>query len=194
MLTAPGVLFFVTRFGGTSLRRLAFNEKYDSGAWAFLDNSVNPQIARLVEKYSGGGSILSAGCGPGALLTKLEPAAYRKFYGFDISLSAIAKARRLHYPKTQFDVSDIQTFQCAASFDLILFEESLYYVNVLWRRRVLRRYTKMLKPNGSIIVTVAHPNRFKDILRHIGSHYEVIERGPFESGEGVFIVFRPIAA
>src|SRR3954471_23274452 len=161
MLTARGVLFMVTRFGGQRLRRLAFDQKYESGEWGFLQSAVNPGAVSLVNRYGKGHSVLVVGCGQGALIAELWPDDFRSVTAFDVSASAIEYARQRCHPNMVFEVNDMENFESTGKFDLILFEESLYYVNAFRRRTVLQRYTKMLSPNGVIIVTIAHPDRFR---------------------------------
>jgi SAM-dependent methyltransferase len=59
-------------------------------------------------------------------------------------------------------------------YDLILFEESLYYVPFS-RQRLLRRYARSLRPGGLFIVTVAHPDQFTGMIRMIRTNFQIIE-------------------
>ena len=137
-----GILYVLTRFGGPVGRRIAFDQYYRTGQWDYLDKNHSEEMVRLVEKYARGGRILDMGCGTGILASRLADDSYEYYRGIDASSEAIDRARKRASKKIGFEVGDIQNYRCDESFDVIVFEDSLYYVP-FFRRRLLKRYARM---------------------------------------------------
>jgi len=147
-------------------------------------------MVRVVEKYAKKGRILDMGCGTGILASMLNPDCFEHYLGVDASQEAIALAQKRKNVKVNFEVSDIQSYKCRGKFDLIMFEESLYYVP-FFRRRLLMRFAQSLCPEGLFIVTVADPNRFRRMIRMIRKNFQVVEdRFTSPTGRRLILVFR----
>lgn len=189
ILAAKGVLYLLTRYAGSVMRRCSFDQYYKSGRWDYLDNTHNPEIVNIVEKYANKGRILDMGCGPGILASLLNPDFFEYYRGVDISSEAIALARKRKSEKVHFEISDIQSYSCTDDFDLIIFEESLYYVP-FFRRRLLRCYAQRLRPGGSFIVTATHPRRFARMIKMIRKNFTVIEDKYFTNSRRSLLVFK----
>ncbi|HEU6449331.1 MAG TPA: class I SAM-dependent methyltransferase [Verrucomicrobiae bacterium] len=166
-----GIHYFFTRFGGSTLRRLSFDEKYRSGEWKFEGD--NPELARLVEQHSNNGHILILGCGSAPIASALNPESFRSVLGIDLSPEAIASAKKRAGEKIRFEVGDMTRFQCCKNYDVILFSDSLNYVNWFARRWLLKKLCRHLTPHGRIIVVTAEPERYAGILRMIRRHFTV---------------------
>jgi len=189
ILTVPGILYFFTRFGGSALRRQAFNQKYRDGSWDYFDKEHSPEMVKVIEEYAKQGRILDMGCGTGILASMLCPDSFEHYLGVDVSPEAITKAYKRKSGKIQFEISNIQSYRCKADFDLIVFEESLYYVPI-FRRRLLRRFAQHLRPGGLFVVTVADPRRFKGMIRMIRKNFQIIEDRCFQESKRLLLVFR----
>ena len=190
ILSMKGVLYVVTRFGGTRLRRIALSGRHASGGWNFLEQSSVREMVSLAEEHCSHGRILDMGCGTGSLGAALDPQQYESYLGVELSKPGLEKALSRGLTKPRFEAGDIQTFDTDERFDLIVFEETLYYVNPLIRRKTLERYSRLLKPGGRIIVTAAEPKRFANMLDMIRSDYEVLEDRTFTNSRRHLMVFR----
>jgi len=184
-----GIFYILTRFGGSSLRRRALDCNYVTGGWDLLDKERSPEMTEVVKKYIGQGDILELGCGVGTLADTLGPEAFKSYVGVDASREAISKALRTKNAKMDFVVGDIQSYKCKRKYDLIIFEESLYYVNPFFRRRVLKKNAQHLKDNGLFIVTVADPQRFAKMIRMICKNFEIAEKRHFSGSDRLLLVF-----
>src|SRR5262249_13102297 len=73
LLGAKGVHFLVTRFGSEKLRRVAFDDKYRRGVWAF-DGDGSGELPEVVKRYLRKGDLLVLGCGRASVLDGLSDA------------------------------------------------------------------------------------------------------------------------
>jgi len=189
LLALRGVFYFLTRFCGSRLRRSSFDAYYRSGQWDRLDTSHSEEMVRVVKKYAGKGRILDMGCGTGILASRLAEDSFEYYRGIDASTEAVRLCRNRTNDKTEFQVGDIQTYDCEDDFDCIVFEESLYYVP-FFRHRLLKRYAGHLRPGGAFVVTVAHPRRFSGMIRTIRKSFEMVEDRLSPGGGRLYLVFR----
>jgi SAM-dependent methyltransferase len=191
LLSAKGVLYFLTRYAGSAMRRCSFDQYYKSGRWDYLDSDHSEEMVKIVEKYANKGRILDMGCGPGILVGLLNPGSFEYYRGVDASSQAIAMARKRASEKVNFELGDIQSYKCEDDFDLIVFEESLYYAP-FFRYQLLKRYARRLRPEGVFIVTVADPNRFRRMIRMIRKKFPIVEDRYFKNSSRLLLVFRNI--
>jgi SAM-dependent methyltransferase len=189
-VSLPGITYVLTRFGGTGLRDYAMSQNYVSGRWQFQNGNMVPDMVALVEKHAKQGAILEMGCGTGRLAGALRPDAYTRYVGIDVSEEGLKQARERQIPRATFVQGDIEAFSTEETFDLIVFEETLYYVNPLKRRRVLRRYAQMLRPQGVLLITIHDPRRFRGTVKMIEDECDVLEHGSFPDSERCFHVCR----
>ncbi len=184
------VHYILTRFGSPRLRSWAFDQKYSKCAWYRFDDTRSPVIVNSVERYARKGRVLDLGCGAGYLASHLNPDCFESYLGVDISSEAISKAQKRKTEKINFEVGDIQDYKCKEEYDLIVFEESLYYVP-FFRRRLLRRYARCLRPGGLFLVTVRDPDRFRGMIRMIRKDFQVVEdRFTSPTGRRLILLFR----
>lgn len=184
-----GIHYILTRFGGPVLRRRAFDQKYSDGSWDYFDKDHSFEMVKVVEKYARKGRILDIGCGTGILASMMKPDAFKHYLGIDVSPEAIARAQQSKSEKIHFEISDIQNYKCNDTFDLILFEESLYYVP-FFRKRLLRRCVRWLRSQGLVIVTMADPSRFTGMVKMIRKNFHIIEERHFPNSQRLLLVFR----
>jgi trans-aconitate methyltransferase len=188
LLAAKGVLYLLTRFGGSALRRCSFDQYYKSGCWDYFETEHSMEMVEVVEKYANKGRVLDIGCGPGILASLLNSDSFEYYCGVDASPEAIARAQKRKNEKIDFEIGDIQNYKCRDKFDLIVFEESLYYVP-FFRRQLLKRYAQQLQPGGVFVVTVAHPNRFRGMIKMIHKNFQIIEERFFSNSHRLLLVF-----
>jgi trans-aconitate methyltransferase len=189
VLTAPGAHYLLTRFGGEALRKKCFDEKYLNGDWDFAGNP-DSVLAGIVEKYVAGGHILILGCGSATMVGGLSPDSFQTILGIDISPEAINRANRQKSEAIRFEVGDISKHKCERKYDVILFSESIYYLNPLRRKGLLKYLAGNLTARGWIIVTIAQPDRYANILKMIRQNFEVAEDRNFQDSPRRLLVFR----
>ncbi|MFO0829771.1 MAG: class I SAM-dependent methyltransferase [Phycisphaerales bacterium] len=123
-----------------------------------LRDSITSLLAKRL--LPGAESILDLGCGGATLALRLGPE-FTTYWGVDISDVAISKAREHLLRGSEsgttsyhFDVASVQEFQPSGNFDVIVFNEILYYVSISEVTTVLRRYCQFLSPGGLIIISL----------------------------------------
>lgn len=133
-----------------------WDREYQSGKWDYLAAMEN--IAGLSAilgycEFLRPRSVLDVGCGEGLLARRLKLLPYENYLGIDVSAAAIETANAgLADDRTRFVVAQADSFTPAHPFDLIVFNQSLYYLDD--PAAILRRYGAMLTPNGRIIVSM----------------------------------------
>src|SRR5262249_9539212 len=111
------------------------------------------------------------------------------FCGIDISVEAIARADRHRDARIQFQVADVLTYECQRNFDVILFSESIYYIQASRREGLLRRLALNLNPEGCFIVTLSDPDRYADIIRMIKQNFNCLKCGTLNGSMRYLMVF-----
>ncbi|HJZ75877.1 MAG TPA: class I SAM-dependent methyltransferase [Vicinamibacterales bacterium] len=193
LLGAKGVHFLVTRFGSEKLRRVAFDDKYRRGVWAF-DGDSSGELPEVVKRYLRKGDLLVLGCGRASVLDGLRDAELNSVLGVDLSGEAIRLAGRHASSKVRFEIANMETFTCAGRYDEILFSESLYYVPARKQLRALFRLASCLKPDGVFIVTLAEAARYQDIIVKIRANFRMLEDRAFSDSPRHLLVFQPCDA
>ena len=134
-----------------------WDEQYIKGHWDYLKSFEQLGRFSIISGkfyfyYSGGGSVLDLGCGEGVLQKMIKPYKYSNYVGVDVSENAINIASEESDEKTSFICSDISTFEPDSTFDMIVFNESLYYLDE--PNKVLHRYRRYLNKEGLIIISM----------------------------------------
>ena len=133
-----------------------WQKEYASGRWEYmwgLDELVRySNIMAYVRYLKPRGSILDLGSGEGILQERLGAESYSRYIGVDISQSAIKKAQVRQDGKTTFICADLVTFVPDCSFDVIVFNEILYYLDD--PLSIMKYYARFLEPNGIFIVSM----------------------------------------
>lgn len=122
----------VSKIRGRVSQKYRFDQQFSSKKWDGLWEI--PELARYsiivgyTKYYAKEPRILDLGCGEGVLLQKYSPTDYAYYAGIDYSKAAIEKALSLQSGKAHFGLGDINKLQVEGSFDIIIFNESLYYL------------------------------------------------------------------
>jgi 2-polyprenyl-3-methyl-5-hydroxy-6-metoxy-1,4-benzoquinol methylase len=136
-----------------------WDHQYAQGEW----DGLPAESARLHAVISLIGSnyrtpaILEIGCGKAVMLRLMPGGSFSTFTGLDISHVAIRGARLYETERIRFVHADMQSFIPGNMYDVIAFNESLYYVKD--PAAVFDRYLPYLKDGGSIIVS-AFQNKY----------------------------------
>ena len=166
------------------LEAIVWNEEYRSGHWDFLGSrSEMPRYAMIAGYQRCAGpdlTILDIGCGPGIMPSWLRGAGYRRYHGIDLSAAAIAQAGRLASPDTTFETAEAGSYVPPQTFDLIIFNEMLYYMPD--PADVLRRYAEYLTPYGFYIVSLWQCRESWRAWRRCRAHVTLLEETRVTSG------------
>jgi len=176
----------------------SWEKEYRSGSWSHLsDLRELGRYSAIVGYFSflkPRGSVLDVGCGEGILQQKLAPFCYRRYLGIDISETAIATAMKRANDRATFLCADITTFTPSQKFDLIVFNEILYYFAE--PRAIIERLAPSLEPDGLMIASIwtglPGSRRALKIWRMIDAIAEIIDSTTVSNREVWTIkVFRP---
>lgn len=155
-----------------------WNYQYDKGLWEGL-KGLN-ELARFSVivgyiKYlkPGQPEILEIGCGEGLLQQRLQSPNYGRYVGSDISDSAIQNAQAQADEKCTYLVADMDKYQPTGTFDLIIFNESIYYSR--HPLETLQRFATHLKANGLLIVTINDHKHSDELWRSIKDGFELLD-------------------
>jgi 2-polyprenyl-3-methyl-5-hydroxy-6-metoxy-1,4-benzoquinol methylase len=133
--------------------------QYAHGEWENLATEAArfQAVIKLITDNYPSPSILEIGCGKALMLQHMKATDYSNFVGVDLSEVAIAYASKYNTERVQFVSADMQSFQPVGTYDVVTFNESLYYAKD--PAEVFARYIPYLNRGGSIIVT-AFDNKY----------------------------------
>jgi 2-polyprenyl-3-methyl-5-hydroxy-6-metoxy-1,4-benzoquinol methylase len=169
-----------------------WEEQYRSGHWSFLrevDQMARYDvIAGYIESLmSRDASVLDVGCGEGLLLDRLRVAPYSRFVGIDISPTAVEQAREKRLPRSVFLCADAADFVVDEDFDVIIFNEVLYYFPD--PLALTRKYYRRLKPDGLLITSFyGGSDRARAIAKALKKLYRSIAAVEINSREKSWLV------
>ncbi|RRB00795.1 class I SAM-dependent methyltransferase [Larkinella rosea] len=155
-----------------------WNYQYDKGLWdglKGLDELARFSVIVGYIKYlkPGQPEILEIGCGEGLLQQRLQTQNYGRFVGMDIADSAIQTAQALADEKCTYLVADMDLYQPSGQFDIIVFNESIYYSK--HPLKTLQRYATYLKANGLLIVTINNHKHSDELWDSIKGGFELLD-------------------
>ena len=116
--------------------------------------------------------ILDVGCGYGALVKYLKTEDYSSYLGIDLSDNAIYKARKTNFQKSEFLIADAHQFHPKKTFDVIIFNEVLYYLDC--QMEVVGRYSEFLENSGYFIFSFFGGR--EDLVQELNKKYTLIKR------------------
>ena len=166
---ARALVFGLTGYRPQQVSAETWDREYRDGQWEYLRKMDS--LAGLVSilgycQFLNPASILDAGCGEGLLAEKLKILPYKSYLGMDVSREAIAIAtNRLGDDRSRFTVADAWAFETDERFDVIVFNQSLYYLTD--PAGILKKYRAMLNPGGRIIVSMVDNARTRCVWRLI---------------------------
>ena len=190
-------VFLGPRGRGLPVAVHTWDSQYRKGHWDIFETPDElPRyaiIAAYIRNYSVAPTILDVGCGYGRLLAELQPSSVKKYLGIDLSSEAISRAKACDHPHVSFEVADFTEWRTDSKFDIIVFNETLYYAT--YTVPVLDRYFDMLDEHGSIIVSMYRHRNTKLIWRDIGRRFAFIDSFEVKNGKGeitdIRVLMRP---
>jgi 2-polyprenyl-3-methyl-5-hydroxy-6-metoxy-1,4-benzoquinol methylase len=164
--------------------------QYRAGGWQFMraldELGRYAVIAAFAQHLAPAGAVLDVGCGEGLLLDELRWRGYRRYLGVDLAEAAITAAGPRRDERTDFVAADAETFASGERFDVIVFNESVYYFHQ--PLATLRRYESMLAPGGALIVSMFRSRRSQAIARLLEREYALRERTAVSNRKGTWVV------
>jgi SAM-dependent methyltransferase len=162
----------------------SWNRQFAAGEWAYLrhlDELAHHSIVAGYIAYLGRSlAVLDIACGEGGLRLLLPHSV--RYCGSDWSAVAIDKARSLENEATRFVVADAETFVPAESFDIIVFNECLYYFQSA--AETLRRYAQHLAPRGHLIISMYEAEGNKRIWESLAADFATVDRVHVSNAKG----------
>jgi 2-polyprenyl-3-methyl-5-hydroxy-6-metoxy-1,4-benzoquinol methylase len=157
MNTQPTVInSILSKIKGKFSQRHRFNRVYETkgwdGLWGLSELARYNMITGYTRHYCKEPRILDLGCGEGVLQKYFSSVDYSRYLGIDVSDVAIEKAKSLENDKTQFQVGDVNYLKTNDNFDVIIYNESLYYLSN--PKLAIRSLSNNLNPGGIFIVSM----------------------------------------
>lgn len=171
-----------------------WDQQYATGQWELLKSPMEEDrfntLAELTDEYCRDGNVLEIGCGEGLLLRWLK-APYQYFMGLDISAVAIGKTLHLQNANTVFKCADMENFVPEHQFDIIIFNESLYYSET--PVDLLKRYTAYLNEGGLFATSIYHDQWNISLVNLIRKDFECVKSEETKNERGTWYcdVFKP---
>jgi SAM-dependent methyltransferase len=189
------------RIGPRSLKQAIWDREHSRGQWDW-DRDVNRPLRQrdivyeVLEGNCADASILDLGCSNG-YTGRMIAGNFREYFGLDISEVAIEAARRdfatdpERGPKSRFETGDILNFIPPKKFSIILFSDCLPYFPFPQVKRILRRYSEFLVPDGIFVVRLYDRNKYRAIVEHIEGAYRVVGKVSRGDSDGLVLTFVP---
>lgn len=126
---------------------------------------LHEQVLESIQKYFKSSShldILDAACGTGGLIHYLNSAGYSSVQGFDTSDLAVKKSEaKTGKHIRQLNLTDVSSVYKASSFDVVICNDALYFIEEKKLPYVINDLLLLLKPNGKLILNLPAGNWFK---------------------------------
>jgi trans-aconitate methyltransferase len=150
-----------------------WEESYRDGAWGHL-GSIG-EIAHYMTLLGYAtyarqpSNVLDMGCGTGRLLQLFEHVGFGSYRGVDFSHEAINRAAALSIDNTRFEVADFATWDTNELYDVVVFNESLYYASD--PHGLARRSLRWLSADGLLTISMFRHDNVERIWRAIDADH-----------------------
>jgi len=108
-----------------------------------------------------GSSIVDAGCGTGGLLLHLREGGYGNLRGFDLSDAAVAYCRERGLDVLQEDLRNLGAVFAGQRLDVIVSNDTLYFLTASERRAFFGQCRELLRPGGIVVCNVPALRAFR---------------------------------
>ena len=174
----PEIAVNAFKYSPQQTARANWDAEYAGGHWDYLRGSSEIArygiIASFCHCYSRGGALLDHGCGEGILRRHLNLDIFSHYVGVDLSLDAVARADRNHGgERTRFLVGNVEHYEPEQKYDVIVFNEMLYYLKD--PESVLRRYRDHLSPNGVFVVSMFDMIKARKVWQMLDRNNRLVE-------------------
>lgn len=166
-------------------KKLKWDYKYSKGSWDYMGDEKQ-RYDTIVDFIKQSGidkpRILDLGCGYGALNQYLNPNDYSFCLGVDISSRAIKMAKAKKYPQSEFLAINIHDFIPNEKFDIIIFNEVLYYLDN--QLEVVSRFSSYFKAEGYFIFSFYGIR--EDLILELENTYTLVKKEVISQSDDVF--------
>ena len=172
--------------------RYKFNQQFATGKWEGLkdisDLARYSIIVGLTKYFFKTPRILDLGCGEGVLLAKFAPSDYSTYVGVDFSDVAIQNARTLKNEKAAFTVGNLDSLEVSGTFDVIIYNESLYYLRK--PKAAVQALFKNLSPHGVFIISMVdkHGEERENVWVQLDEILNLLEKTKVSNAAGSWTV------
>jgi 2-polyprenyl-3-methyl-5-hydroxy-6-metoxy-1,4-benzoquinol methylase len=151
--------------------------------------------------------VLDAGCGTGGLMHSLKAAGYRQVKGFDLSPIAVDICQKRGLDVQLASLNDIATIQAPSKFDVIISNDTLYYLSSDQQLAFLKNANTRLNRGGLLLMNmpalavfrgthdraVGILHRFnrlevKELIQSAGFEALTLRYWPFSLSPAIFVV------
>ncbi|QNN43957.1 class I SAM-dependent methyltransferase [Pedobacter roseus] len=156
----------------------AWNEQYLNGDWDCLASELEEcrfaAVRNSIDKHCNQKSkVLDVGCGAGLLLKNAKHSIFDQYIGIDISNVAIERARTNKKSNIKYICADMENYYSATKFDMIIFNESLYYSKN--PHKLINRYVEFLNKGGYLIFSIFEAKNHLNLIRGLQKDFPAIE-------------------
>jgi trans-aconitate methyltransferase len=134
----------------------SWDRTFASGSWDFLTSEAEKGRHRVIRdfavRHKSPLTLLDIGCGNGVLRSTFLDGELSAYTGLDISIEAVRQCRSHNFSGSEFVVDDFTTYTPDRTYDVIVFNESIYYSKD--PPALLRRYVPYIAPDGLCIVSI----------------------------------------
>lgn len=136
----------------------AWDKLYADGCWEFMQRIEEVARYGVVQAYCRAAGIadrkiLDVGCGDGSLTSWLALAGYGEYLGIDVSAVAVESAtKKFGNTRTRFRTCNFQSQGVDGKFDVVVFNESLFYFSPV--DVVLSKAREALNAGGHLVVSM----------------------------------------
>lgn len=150
----------------------AWNRLYKDGniLTGLKDMKEYNEVVDVIEKnLTQNGKVLDLGCGVGQAGRSISSEKLSTYTGVDISSVAIEKAKNFYdnNKKYQFHSSDIKIFKPKHNYDVIIFNEVIYYFVIEEIRELLLYYMDFLNIGGAIVIKIYDKFKYQELIKEI---------------------------
>ena len=137
----------------------AWNQMWDLGYKQKMESrrerARHYVLSGMIADLGPSASVLDVGCGCGTMLDYLPRGV--RYEGIDISRLAIDSAQRSNWGERtcSFVVSPFERYASARKFDIVVFNEVLYYFPLHRVRAVLDKARSHLAPNSHVLISMS---------------------------------------
>jgi SAM-dependent methyltransferase len=177
--------FLAPRGYGRTLPQATWDLQYKQGDWEHLfsiDELAHYMvIAGYMQHLFESPRVLDVGCGPGRLLQLLSAFRFQSYLGIDLSAEAVSKAAGLGITKARFEVADFERWRPAELFDVMIFNESLYYAQR--PLQVLSAFAECLDEGGLLVLSLCRYGNHGIIWKNVEAQFEALDSTTVENSK-----------
>ena len=168
-----------------------WESQYTSGDWEYMEEALEfarySAVAGYIHYLKPTGAILDVGCGTGILLRRFLHSDYAQYVGIDISDTALGKLAAYRSERNTFLKADAEAYTPARAYDVIVFNETLYYFHDPLTS--FQKYAGFLNDKGIIVVsTSAVSRRASAVLSALKARWRAVDEETITRGSRSWVV------